>query len=160
MKPYRLRRWRPSSSSRDVEFFTCARPGRSGKPESKLSSVPDNVVHQWVRGLPGSIGTVIIVSLLGRKHGPSGGSEFSFYSFHGVWDRPTECRGRPSFQEWLDRWHRDRSIQVLEHPTYDYCRVPPETLDAVATDILRLASAGRVVCPNGLRRRNPHEPSL
>lgn len=144
MKPYRLRRWRPSSSSQDVQFFTCARPGRSGKSESRFSRVPDHIVHKWLQGLPGSTGTVI-VSLLGRKHGPSGDSEFSFYSFHGVWDEPAERNRRPSFQEWLDRWHKDRSIQVLERPTYDFCRVPPETLDAVASDIARLLAAGRVV---------------
>jgi hypothetical protein len=141
MEPYKLRRWRPTSSSQNVQFFTCARPGRS---KSARDRIPDDLVHQWPRGLPGDTNTVVI-SLLGRKHSPGGESEFSFYSFYGPLDLPAERRGLLSFQQWLDRWHKNRSIQVLEHPTYDFCRVPPQTLNAVASDISRLLSANRTV---------------
>lgn len=144
MKPYRLRRWRSSSSPERIRFFTCARPGRSGRDESRFDRVADDVVHLWVRGLPDGE-EAVIVSLLGRKNGPDGMSEFSFYSFHGGWDLPVERRGRPSFEEWLQRWHKNRRIKVLEHPTYDFRRIPQETLRAVASDVLRELSAGRTV---------------
>jgi hypothetical protein len=106
--------------------------------------VPDDVVRQWVRGLPGGAKTVI-VSLLGRKSSPSGVSEFSFYSFHGASDRSEERRGRPSFQEWLCNQFPGRPIKVVEHPTYDFQALPAETLEAVASDILRELSAGSSV---------------
>jgi hypothetical protein len=141
MEPHKLRRWRWNSSPDSVEFFTCARPGRS---KGKSGLVPDYIVDAWVRALPGDNSTVI-VSLLGRKHGPKGDSEFSFYPFHGGWDRPAERHGRPSFQEWLEHRHTERSIQILEHPIYDFCRIPPKTLDAVASKISPLLSAGRTV---------------
>jgi hypothetical protein len=144
MKPFRLRRWRPRSSSQDVQFFTCARPGRSGKSESRHAHVPDSLVHEWVRGLPGRT-DIVIISLLGRKDGPDGVSEFSFYSFHGQWDSPAERVGRLSFQDWLNRYHKDRFIQVLEYPTYDFRRIERQTLDAVASDISDLLLAGRTV---------------
>lgn len=146
MEPFRLRRWRPKSSRDGIALFTCARPGRSkldrkGRP---IPEVPDALVHKWVQGLPGKRKTVI-VSLLGRKPGENGKSEFSFYSFYGAWDAAEECRERISFQEWLDRWHSERFIQVVEHPTYDLCPVPPDTLNAAASDITRFLLTGRTV---------------
>lgn len=141
MEPYKLRRWRRASSSDPIQFFTCARPGRS---KSSDRPVPDDLVHRWVQGLPGG-GNTTLVSLLGRKHGPEGVSEFSFYSFYGGCDQPSERGRRPSFQQWLDRYYAARSIQLIEHPTYDFRRIPPETLDAVASDIAKLLSAGRTV---------------
>jgi len=122
-------------------FFTCARPGRTGHPASKHAQVPDDLVHRWVLGLPGP--KTAIVSLLGRK--PDGLSEFSFYSFYGGFDLQSEHSGCLSFQEWLDRWHGDQSIVVREHPTCDFKPVPYETLEAVASDINDLLSAGRTV---------------
>jgi hypothetical protein len=80
---------------------------------------------------------------LGRK--PDERSEFSFYSFCGGFDLPSECSGRLSFQEWLERWHADRSIVLREHPTYDFRPIARETLDAVADSIHELMSAGRTV---------------
>ena len=141
MEPYRLRRWKPNSSSTPGHLYTCARPGRSKGADR---DVPEELVHRWVRGLPGGA-NIAIVSLLGRKHGPEGQSEFSFYSFCGLWDTPAERHGLLSFQEWLHRSHEDRSIQVIEHPTYDFRPVPPETLAAVASDISELLGAGRTV---------------
>lgn len=141
MEPRMLRRWKPNSSSRTGQLFTCARPGRSKGPDT---TVPDDLVHRWVRGLPGTTNT-IVVSLLGRKHGPDGLSEFYFYSFCGGFDLPSERRGRLSFQEWLNRWHKDRCIQVLDHPTYDFNPIPEATLLAVTSDITNLLSAGRTV---------------
>ncbi len=142
MESCRLKRWRPRSSLRVGQFFTCARPGRYRPSHGSFDPVPDDVVDEWVRGLPGDLNTVI-VSLLGRK--PDERSEFSFYSFHGAWDLPEERRDRPSFQDWLNRRHNERSIQVLEHPTCDYGHIPQKTLDAVSSDISRLLSEGRTV---------------
>jgi len=139
MKLYMMRRWRPRSSSSDTQFFTCARPGRN---KDKHAPVSDHVVDRWVKELP--VGTVL-VSLLGRKGGPDGLSEFSFYSFYGAWDRPEERRGRRSFQEWLHRRHKDRFIELREYPTYDSCLISEETLQAVKTDILDRLAAGRTV---------------
>lgn len=85
------------------------------------------------------------MSLLWRKHGPSGTSEFSFDSFCGGFDTAAERRGRPSFQEWLDCWHKERAILVVEHPTYDFCPVPPDVLDAVASDVVSFLLKGRTV---------------
>lgn len=138
MEPYRLRRWRLPSPHEAVRFFTCARPGRS---KSKLSQIPDDLVHKWIRGLPGP--ETVLVSLLGRK--PDGMSEFAFYSFCGGFESPEERGRRVSFQEWLDRWHRERGIQVVEHPTRDYRSIPPDRLAAIASDIARLAVEGQTV---------------
>jgi hypothetical protein len=141
IKPYMLKRWRLDTTHKPLWFFTCARPGRSGNQASKAASVSDNLVHRWVLGLPGP--STAIVSLLGRK--PDGTSEFSFYSFHGGFDLPSDRPGCLSFQDWLDKWHRSLSIVLREHPTCDFKPVPPETLKAVSSDIRELASAGRTV---------------
>ena len=79
MEPFRLRRWKARLSKSEVIFFTCARPGRS---KSSKGRVPDDVVDRWVHGLPDG-NTTTVISLLGRKHGPTGESEFAFYSFSG-----------------------------------------------------------------------------
>ena len=141
MEPYRLRRWRRGSSPDKVAFFTCARPGRS---KSAWGHILDDSVDKWVQGLPNAT-EMSIVSLLGRKQGLDGVSEFSFYSFCGGFDTLAERHGRLSFQQWLDQRHTQRSIQVLEHPTIDFRPVPLETLGAAAADINRLLSAGRTV---------------
>ena len=86
-----------------------------------------------------------IVSLLGRKRGPEGTSEFSFYSFCGGSDTPSERDGLPTFQEWLDQHHKNLDIMVHEHPTYDFVSIPSEVLDAAADDIRRLVLEGRTV---------------
>ena len=130
MEPWRLKRWILSSSSVGAGFYTCARPGRSKGPNGK---VPDKLLHDWVSGLPAE-SNVVVISLLGQK--PDGTSEFSFYSFYEKgW----------SFQEWLDQNYKDKAIQVLEHPTCDFRRVPNETLAAIASDISNLLSEGRTV---------------
>jgi len=136
-----LRRWRTGDPPNFHYFFTCARPGRTGDPSSKHSRVSDDLVHRWVRGLPGS--NTSIMSLLGRK--PDGLSEFSFYSFYGGFDLPSENPGRLSFQEWLTRWHLDLSIALIEHPTCDFQPIQKETLDAVASDINESLLAGRTL---------------
>jgi hypothetical protein len=141
LKPYMLKRWRLDTQPQPLWFFTCARPGRTGNPASKTSSVSDDVVHRWVLGLPQP--RTAIVSLLGRK--PDGTSEFSFYSFYGGLDLPSDRPGCLSFQTWLDTWHSALSIVVREHPTCDFRPVSPETLKTVSMDINDLASAGRTV---------------
>ena len=141
MEPYRLRRWRlDSSPSNAGYFYTCARPGRSKGPEGR---VRDEIVSTWVRNLPSP--DTAIISLLGRKGGQSGLSEFSFYPFCGGFDEPSERKNQPTFQEWLDRWHRELQILVREHPTYDFCSIPDDDLVAIATDIRELVLMGRTV---------------
>jgi hypothetical protein len=106
----------------------------------------DEDVHEWFQGflpLLSDAPNIVIVSLLGRK--PDGRSEFSFYSFYGGWDTPEERSCRLSFQAWLDRWHKGRSIKIVEHPTCDYGPIPQVTLDAVRSDILRLLSEGQTI---------------
>jgi len=141
VEPHRLRHWKPGTAEAAGQLYTCARPGRSKGADQPVA---DDLVHHWVRGLPGETNTVVI-SLLGRKHGPSGPSEYSSYSFCSDLDRRSERRGRLSFQQWLNRWYSERLIKVIEHPTYDFCPVPAETLAAIASDIADLLSEGRIV---------------
>lgn len=99
LKPYMLKRWRLNRNPEPLWFFTCARPGRTGNPATKTSPVSDDLVRRWVSGLPGP--RTAIVSLLGKK--PDGTSEFSFYSFYGGFDLPSERPGCLSFENWLDK---------------------------------------------------------
>lgn len=120
-----------------LRFYTCARPGRSKK---KSGAVADKIVRKWVNGLPEP--NTAIVSLLGSK--PDGMSEFTFYSFRSEFD---PMRGsRLSFQEWLDRFHPERSILVVEHPTIDFAsEIPSDKFAAIVADVARLAGEGRTV---------------
>lgn len=113
-----------------AKFYTCARPGRSKGSRGK---VPDKLLHDWVNGLPTN-NNVIVVSLLGQK--PDGTSELSFYSFHD--------KGQ-SFQQWLDQYHEEKAIQILEHPTCDFSPVPHEKLATAASDISKYLLEGRTV---------------
>ena len=141
MEPLNIKCWEigvePSSG---LTFVTCARPGRSFGPDN---NVPDDVVSSWVRGLPGP--NTVIVSLLGRKRSQNKLSEFSYYSFYGKWDSPSERNNKPSFQEWLDQYHKDLQILVREHPTYDDTDIPSATICAIATDVHRFVEEGRTV---------------
>jgi len=139
VEPYKLRRWRRSSSFDPVPLFTCGRPGRS---KGNQGAVPDAVVDKWVHGLPGG-STISVVSLLGRK--PNGLSEYSFYSFCGTFETPAETKSRPPFQQWLEQRHPKRRLEVIEHPTTDFKPVPRETLVVVARDIDHHLSMGRIV---------------
>ena len=141
LKPYMLKRWKMTWSTSDCRFYTCARPGRTGDSTSKSRPVSDDLVLRWVLALPGP--NTAIVSLLGRK--PDGTSEFSFYSFYGGFDLPSEHPSRLSFQQWLDRSFESKAIILREHPTCDFRPIPTEILDAVATDVRELISAGRAV---------------
>jgi len=153
--PFRLKRWTTGTAPSSAFFFTCARPGRSNREKSRIQQVPDDLVHRWVFGLPGP--NTAIVSLLGRKGGPEGLSEFSFYTFCGGLDTPLERGKRPSFQKWIEHHHKDLEIKVHEHPTFDFCQIPSEALAAVAADIKELLSEGRtvvVVDSGGITRTN------
>jgi hypothetical protein len=122
------------------QLNTCGRPGRS---KGKDQVIEDKTVHEWIRNLPGT--NTVIVSLLGRKNGPSGKSEFSIYpAFYGDWDQPKERRGTISFQHWLDRHHKDFGIRVVELPTYDAV-LPEATLRTAACEISPLLSEGPTV---------------
>jgi hypothetical protein len=72
-------------------------------------------------------------------------SEFSFYSFYGAWDSPKERRGRMSLEAWLEKWHKDRRIILIEHPTYDFQPISLQTVEAVSSDAVRELSIGRTV---------------
>ncbi len=153
MEPYKLRRWKIYFSPDNPAFFyTCARPGRS---KGRHGEVPDDLVSAWVKGLseqvqgfPGA--KIAIISLLGRKNGPRGISEFSYYSFFGRLDKPSERENKLSFQEWLDRWHNDLQVTVHEYPTYDYdvdryLPIQPEILANIGRTVWNLISEGRPV---------------
>ena len=141
MEPYRLRTWKvnPSPNS-EAYFYTCARPGRSNGPNGQVS---DTIVSTWVRGLPGPDTAIIL--LLGRKDGQEGMSEFSFYSFCGGFDTPSERKNQPTFQEWLNQRHEDLQVLVHEHPTYDFQKLSPEKLADISADFWDLVSAHRTV---------------
>ena len=138
MKSYNPKRRKMVTSSGDVAYFyTCARPGRlKGK-----GPVSDEEVSAWVYRLPGP--HTAIVSLLGRKQGPDGESEFSYYSFCGGFDTISEREGQPTFQEWLNKHHPALGILVKEHPTYDCRPVLYEQLDQIEADVRDLVSRGR-----------------
>jgi len=138
VEPYRKRRWRKTGSPERIAFFTCARPGRS---LGSTQHVSDDIVHKWVKGLPGP--HTAIISLLGRK--PNGTSEFSFYTFCGKDDTPSEVRGKQLWQSWLDRHHRKCGITVIEHPTTDFQPITEDTLKGIARDVERLLSEGRAI---------------
>lgn len=85
----------------------------------------------------------VIVSLLGRK--PNGKSEFSYYSFRGGFDRPSERPGFLSFQQWLDSRYGPGKHLVLDYPTVDTEQLSPDMLDEVSAKVLALVSEGRTV---------------
>jgi hypothetical protein len=128
-EPFRLKAWRLPGLSSGL-FYTCARPGRSRGSKTK---VPDRLVLDWARGLPGGAETFII-SLLGKK--PSGTSEYSFYS---------SFDGPKSFQEWLNVSVPNRKFRVISHPTTDLNEIDPAVLAAVAAVVRPLVSEGKTV---------------
>ena len=135
MEPYKLRRWKKKDDTIAIDFWTCARPGRSKGPHG---SVSDEIVVKWISHLPPGVDTII--SLLGTK--PNGMSEFSFYSFGS--DR--DDNSRTTFQEFIERIPGFEDVTVLEFPTTDFQRIPPEQLTSIkaATDA-RLHSGSIIV---------------
>jgi hypothetical protein len=127
-EPFRLKEWRLAGPSPGL-FYTCARPGRS---RGSKGSVPDRLVLDWARGLPGCTETFII-SLLGRK--PKGTSEFSFYSSF----------NDPDSFEWLNTLVAGRKFHVISHPTTDLEDIEPSILAMVANDVTRLVSESKTV---------------
>ena len=108
MEPYNVKKWKTVSSQGDIAYFyTCARPGRSGGSKGHVS---DQIVSAWVEGLPGP--NTAIVSLLGRKQGSKGSSEFTYYSFSGGVDTSLEQGTKPTFAKWLDTFHAEHRILV------------------------------------------------
>jgi len=94
--------------------------------------VPDRVVLDWTRGLPGA-SEIFIVSLLGKK--PGGKSEYSFYS---AFD------GSGSFQDWLNN-NAGRKFVMASYPTIDLEPIERATLEAAAAEVRRLVSKGKTV---------------
>ena len=153
MEPYKLRRWKIYFSPDNPAFFyTCARPGRSQGSEEK---VPDELVSAWVKGLSERVQglsseKVAIISLLGRKDGPRGKSEFSYYPFYGRWDKASERNNKLSLQEWLDQHHKDLQIVVSEYPTFDcdvynFMPIPPVKLANIEKAVMEITAEGRTV---------------
>ncbi len=141
MEPHKLKKWKTVSSQGDIAYFyTCARPGRSGGPKGCVS---DQIVSAWVEGLP--VPDTAIVSLLGRKQGSKGSSEFTYYSFSGGVDTSLERGTKPTFAEWLDTFHTERRILIREYPTYDYRPIQHERLAAIEAEVRHLTSIGRTV---------------
>lgn len=146
MEPYNLRPWRLDAAPKgEATFYTCARPGRAAGPDGM---VEDHTVSMWVEGLPGP--NKAIISLLGRKDGPKGVSEFSYYSFRGGMDTASERKGRMTFRQWLGYHHKNLGILLREHPTYDwdiynYLPIPPLRLAKIAEEVRSLLSDGRTV---------------
>jgi hypothetical protein len=132
--PYKLRRWRMNIDGVERHFYTCARPGRTADHKSKIASVADGLVLDWLKVLPGP--QPAIVSLLGSK--PDGTSEFSFYTFRGSF----ESGQKPTFQEWLA--DRGFLIPVIEVPTTDTKRLDNQLLFEISEAVLRLVGDGRV----------------
>lgn len=144
METHRLKKWTIENASDPLYFFTCARPGRSTYSyKRKNNDVSDTVVSEWVRGLPTP--RTAIVSLLGRKPDRGNQSEFSFYSFSGGWDTPSESENKPTFQEWLKRNYQELQILVRGYPTNDLREIPPKQLVGIADDIRELISKGHTV---------------
>jgi hypothetical protein len=151
MGPYGKRRRKKIASPKRIAFFTCARPGRS---LGSTQRVPDDVVHKWVKTLPGPHRT--IVSLLGHK--PNGRSEFLFCTFHGKDDTPRKAHGKQPWQAWLDHHHYERGRDV-------------ERLRAEGCTIILIDSCGQThtgtVCkhlrlaedPRGAKTRNRYGPN-
>lgn len=126
-------------------FYTCGRPGRSKGPDR---SVSDELVSKWVLGIQKILETdnIMIISLLGRKCTKTGKSEFSYYSsFHGLGDNTKERKDKISFQEWLDKRHRDIWIVVREYPTIDHNYSETIPLADIKRDIHNGISEGLTV---------------
>ena len=128
-----MRSWRLRPE--EIEFYTCARPGRS---KGKHGKVSEQLLHAWVSGLPP--GNLVIVSLLGTKRGPTadqpGKDEWSFYTFY--------AEGR-TFEEWLVAQYPSRALKVESLPTVDSLPVPNAVVAQVRQAIVRLAAAQRTV---------------
>lgn len=142
MEPYRLRHWNAPTYSPGLDFYTCARPGRSAGPKGQVS---DELVRKWVSGLPGNA-PIVLFSLLGRKQGAACQSEFhSFYSFYGPLDSDPECAGRRSFENWLSLNSSGRVLRLVERPTYDNQNVPTQTMRLIESDIRSLPAGSWTV---------------
>ena len=144
MEPHRLKKWMIGSSPNPKYFFTCARPGRSTYSYKRTNNdVSDTTVSEWLGGLPRP--KTAIVSLLGRKPDRGNQSEFSFYSFCGGWDTPSESRDKPTFRDWLRQRHGELQILVREYPTNDLQEITAEQLVAISDTIRELISEGHAV---------------
>jgi hypothetical protein len=71
--------------------------------------------------------------------------EYPFYSFYGGFDKAEERPSHKSFREWLDQWCDTSPIQLREHPTSDYEKVPNDVLNAAAKSITELLRQGHTV---------------
>lgn len=144
-EPFRLTCWKPKAGNCAGKLFTCARPGRSQYDHRKSSKVPDEVVAAWLQGLPPPTNMLVIVSLLGRKPGLKGRSEFSFYSFRGGFDQPSERPSSSTFQEWLDITFGSGVYQLIEFPTVDLELLPLARLKEIGSAIAKLLHEGKHV---------------
>ena len=129
-EPFRLKAWKLVRPFQGL-FYTCARPGRSLGTKAK---VPDHIVLDWARGLPGGQETFVI-SLLGEKP-TTGRSEFSFYS---------SFSEAESFAAFLNGSILDRQFYIIDYPTIDRKEIAPAMLATIADRVRRLISQQRTV---------------
>ena len=136
-EPINLTQWSPKTGTYlPGVLYSCGRPGRAvfGK---KRVPIPDEVIRDWILGLPRSE-KLHIVSLLGSKK--DGFSEFQYYPFHSA----SEEVDKPTWQEWLVQRYGDRFI-IHEFPTVDARGIQKEVLDLARRRILALLEGGSTV---------------
>lgn len=103
-------------------LFTCARPGRS--LGTKRSKIDDDIVKNWVSGLP--LGRPLhLIMLLGSKPAPKNISEYSYYSFRGVHETKLLTKKSIDFQEWLGSVANEPHVVVHSFPTIDLQPISP-----------------------------------
>jgi hypothetical protein len=133
-EPINLREW----SCETGRLFTCGRPGRA-LFLTERRPIGEETIDLWIRGLP-TFNPIHLVSLLGRKKGKNGHSEFEYYPFRSV----HETGDKPTFQEWLNNRYGPRFV-VHEFPTTDRAGVPEVTRASAAACIKELLAQGHVV---------------
>jgi hypothetical protein len=72
-------------------------------------------------------------------------SEYAFYDFYGGYDKPEEYSNRKSFREWLNQRNNVPSIELREHPTDDFEKIPDNKLQAISKSIAELLREGHTV---------------
>lgn len=122
-----MKRWRRSSSRAVEPIYTRARPGRQ---RGANGSVPDSEISRWLNELPRNR-PLSVISLLGQK--PDGRDEHSFYSF----------RNAAGFKNWLQ--NARPGTNVFAHPTTDFERVTPQSIEAIKIDFDRELAHGRTI---------------
>ena len=136
-EPINFTQWSPKAGT-DLPgaLYSCGRPGRAVFGTERVS-IPEEVIRDWILGLPKSE-KLHIVSLLGSKK--DGYSEFQYYPFRSA----KEEVDKPTWQEWLNERYEGRFI-IHEFPTVDAQGKQKEVLDSASRCILALLEGGNTV---------------